>query len=343
MLSTLKKLCQLDGISSMEDNVRDFIISQVKPYADELKVDDLGNLIAFKKGKKHSPKLMVSAHMDEVGFVVIHIEEDGYLKFAPVGGIDPRVCLGRTVFIGKNKVPGIIGLKAIHIVKPEERKIVPKFRQMYIDIGAPDKAAALKLVDLGDPIVFDSDFVEFGDGMIKAKAIDDRFGCAIMIDLIKEDLPIDVTFVFTVQEEVGLRGARGAAYRIHPDISLNFEGSASADISTVKGHKKVSRLGNGPLVYLKDTRPVYDKALFDKINEIAKENGIPAPTKMIGSGGTDSNAIQLSREGVRVACLAAPVRYLHAPSCVAKKKDLINVEKLGRLFIEAVAAGKVGK
>ncbi len=342
MLNTLKKLCLLNGVTSGEDTVREFIIGQIRPYIDEIRVDDLGNLIAFKKGKKRTPRLMLAAHMDEVGFIVEKIEEGGYIRFLPIGGIDPRVCLGHKVLIGPKQIPGIIGLKAVHLVKTEERSQVPQFPQMYIDIGAEDKAEASKLVGIGDLITFGSEYYEFGDGMIKAKALDDRIGCAILIDLIKEELPIDVTFVFSAMEETG-GGVRAAAYSVAPDIALIFEATGSCDLSNVQGQKKGSIIGGGPVVYNREHKAIYDKKLFDELLELAKENGIPCQTKRMNSGGTDASKIQASRGGVRVAAIAPPIRYSHAASSVVKRTDIVNCEKLGRLFIEAVAAGKAGK
>lgn len=344
MLKYLKDLCLMDGISSFEDNVRDYIVNEVSKYADDMRIDALGNLIVFKKGKKSiKGGLMLAAHMDEVGFMVKKIEDDGYLRFAPVGGIDARVVLGRRVFVGDNMVPGVIGLKAYHLVSAEEEKVVPGFDQMYIDIAAPDKDAALKKVKQGDKIVFDSDFVEFGENMIKAKAIDDRVGCAIMMNLIAQDLPCDVTFAFTCQEEVGCRGAFGAAFSVKPAIALVLEGTTCADISTVPENKKVCKLTCGPVIGCMDGSTIYDKGLFDMLTGLADEAKMPWQIKRFISGGTDASVIQRSREGVRVANISTPVRYLHSASTVANKKDIDNAYKLAQLFVQAVADGKAGK
>ena len=205
MIETLKTLCALSGVSSFEDEVRDYIKGRVAPHADDVRVDAMGNLIVFKKGAKSTGnKLMLCAHMDEVGLIVRTITDEGYLKFACVGGIDRRVLLGKPVAVGPGKVPGVIGLKAIHLTTPEERKKVPRLEDYYIDIGAKDRAEAEGLVGLGDCGVFVGDIVEFGDGMLKAKAIDDRVGCAVLVKLLEEELPMDCTFVFTVQD-----GGRG--------------------------------------------------------------------------------------------------------------------------------------
>ena len=207
MIGTLKTLCALSGVSSFEDEVRDYIRKRVEPYADSIRTDALGNMIVFKRGTSSTGnKLMLCAHMDEVGLMVKSVSEDGCLKFGCVGGIDRRVLLGKEVAVGARRVPGVIGLKAIHLTTPEERKRVPKLTEFYIDIGAKNKEEALAMVEPGDVCTFVSDPLELCGGMLKAKAIDDRVGCAVMVKLIEEDLPMDCTFAFTAMEEVGCRG-----------------------------------------------------------------------------------------------------------------------------------------
>ena len=204
MLELLKELCRLNGVSGAEDPVRNFIQTQAQPYADSLRSDALGNLIVFKRGKKSTGnKLLLAAHMDEVGVIVTRITEEGFLKFDFVGGVDRRVAIGKPVVLGENEIPGLIGLKAIHLVSREEEEKVPKTDALYIDIGAKDREEAEKLVPPGTYGSFVGPPQEFGQGFLKAKAIDDRIGCAIMLELLKEDLPLDVTFAFTAQEEVG--------------------------------------------------------------------------------------------------------------------------------------------
>lgn len=344
MLELLKELCEKSGISGFEEGIRATIIDKVRPFASDIKVDAIGNLIVHKKGVKASGKtLLITAHMDEVGFIVKKIDDEGYLKFAAVGGIDPRVILGKKVLVGENAIPGIIGLRAYHLVSEAEEKVVPKIEEMYIDIGAADKDTAQKIVSLGDPIVFDSDCVEFGDGLLKAKAIDDRLGCAIMIRLLQSELPIDCTFVFSAQEEVGTRGAFGAAFSIAPDIALVLEGTVAADLAGIKDHKQVTVLGGGPVLGLMDGSTLYDRDLFALLCDLAKENGILWQAKRYIAGGNDACAIQRSREGVRVASISAPLRYLHTPACVGSLRDFDDMLLLTQKFIEAVAAKWEGK
>ena len=207
MLELIKELCLLPGISGRENAVRDFIIDQIKNYA-EYSIDPLGNLLVFKKGKNPAKnKVMLDAHMDEVGLIVTAITSEGFLRFTKVGGIDSRVILGRTVKVGDKAVNGVIGIKPVHLVDKKAEADIPKADDLYIDIGAKSKEEAMEYVRLGDSVWFDSDFVEFGDGFVKAKALDDRAGCAVLIEMIKSELEYDMWFSFSVQEEIGTRGA----------------------------------------------------------------------------------------------------------------------------------------
>ncbi|MEG1995892.1 MAG: M42 family metallopeptidase [Oscillospiraceae bacterium] len=331
MLENIKKLTQLDGISGREDEVRDEIISQIKNICTEQKVDNLGNIIAFKKGK-NTPKnkVMLCAHMDEIGLIVTHITKDGMLGFSEVGGVNSKVILGRSAKVGKNKILGVIGTKAVHMQTKEERtKAVPSDK-LYIDIGANDENDALKYVNIGDSVCFVGDFLEFGDGFIKAKAIDDRAGCAILIEIMKTDLMYDTYFCFSVQEEIGLKGARVATNQIEPDIALVIESTASGDVCDVDGACRVCILGQGAVVSYMDLRTIYDKKLFDLAFEVAKENNIKCQTKTAVSGGNDAGAIHVSKNGVRTVALSIPSRYIHSPSCVAKKDDINSVLALAQ-------------
>ena len=338
MINTLKTLCALSGVSSFEDEVRDYIRQRVTPYATDLRVDAMGNLIVLKKGARATGnKLMLCAHMDEVGLIIKSITEDGYLKFGCVGGIDRRVLLGKQVALGEQKVTGVIGLKAIHMTTAEERKKVPKLEEYYIDIGVKSREEAEKLVGIGDCGVFVSDVVEFGDGMLKAKAIDDRVGCAVLVKLLEEDLPMDCTFVFTVQEEVGTRGAFGSAFSVTPEIALVLEGTTAADNPALDESLQVCWPGKGPVLSWMDGGSIYDRGLVELLRDLAARNGLPWQMKHYLAGGTDASAIQRTKSGVRVAGISAAVRYLHAPSSVANISDMEHMLTLARLFVGAVA------
>jgi len=296
--------------------------------------DVMGNVIVFKKGAKTpEKKLVLCAHMDEVGVIVKSVTDDGYLKFAAVGGVDSRVIVGKTVTLGKQKVFGIIGNKAIHLVKAKEREKAVEVDDLYIDIGAKSREEAEKMVALGDTGAFDGEYEEFGDGYVKAKAIDDRFGCAVLLGLIESDLPIDCTFAFTVQEEVGLRGACTAAFRTAPDIAIMVEATTAADIPSVPENKKACKVGAGAVIPFMDKGTIYDKELHSRLTNIADKNGIKWQTKTLIAGGTDGAAFQRSRAGVRTAAISAPVRNLHSPSSVAMLSDLEDVFKLIKAYI----------
>lgn len=330
----IKKLCLINGTSGDEGRVRDFIISEISGYCD-YSADPLGNLIVRKKGKAPAKnKVMVSAHMDEVGMIVTSVRPDGTLALAEVGGVDPRAAAGRPVRIGDNGIVGVIGAKAVHNLSDEEKKTAPKFSSLYADVGAENREAAEKLVSPGDRIHFASEFAEFGDGFATGKAIDDRFGCAVMIELIKAELPYDCVFTFAVQEEVGLRGARTAAYTVDPDLALVLEATTAADIPLASGEKRCCELGKGAVVSYMDRSTIYDKELYRLSRDIAAEKGIGWQTKTMVAGGNDSGAIHISNGGVRTAAISVPCRYLHSPSCTAKLSDMEDCERLARAMLE---------
>lgn len=335
---TLLTLCALSGVSSAEDQVRDFLKDRAARAGAQVRVDAMGNLICFKKGAVAAPdRLMLCAHMDEVGLMVRHITDDGYLKFDAVGGIDRRVLIGKPVWVGANKVPGVIGLQAIHLTTKAQREKVAKLEEFYIDIGADSREEAQALVSIGDVCVFQGDSLEFGDGLFKSKAIDDRLGCAVMLELLEEDLPMDVTFVFTAQEEVGTRGAFAAAFSVKPEVCMVLETTTAADLPGVERHKRVCQVGKGPVISLIDSATIYDRPLFAELRDLAEGNGIPWQTKELIAGGNDARAVQRSRQGVRVCALSAPVRYLHAPTSVASLDDCEHILKLARLFLQSQA------
>ena len=334
-LENLKALCALDGVSGDEDRVRDFIRRQAEPWAETVRTDALGNLIVHKRGRRPAGnKLLLCAHMDEVGLIVTRATEDGFLRFDFVGGVDRRVALGKPVVLGPEKIPGVIGMKAIHMLSAEERKKVPKTEALYLDIGAADKEEALSKVPLGTYGAFVGEPEELGDGLLKAKAIDDRVGCAILLELLKEDLPLDVTFAFTAQEEVGTRGAFGAAFSVTPEVALVLETTTAADLPGVEGARRVCAPGRGPVISYMDGGTIYDRSLFETLRRLAEERQIPWQVKEYIAGGNDARTIQRSKAGVRVAALSAAVRYLHAPASVGSLSDFEDMLKLTRAFLE---------
>ena len=328
MRSELFELCRLNGVSGDENVVREYIREKAAPYADSMRTDAMGNLIVFKKGKKSTGnKLLIAAHMDEVGLIVTRITDDGFLKFDFVGGVDRRVAIGKPVRLGPEGVPGIIGLKAIHLVKRDEMKKTPKTDALYVDIGAKNREEALKLVQPGTYGSFVGEPEEFGDGMLKAKAIDDRAGCAIMLDLIRQELPMDVTFAFTVQEEVGTRGAQVAAQTVKPDIAIVFEGSPADDTFT-PDYLIQTALGKGPMLRHIDARMITNPRFIRYAIDLGEELGIPVQEAVRTGGSTNGAPIHLSNMGVPVIVVGLPVRYIHTHHCYASFCDFENSVKL---------------
>ena len=336
----LKKLTEACGVSGNEGEIRDIIIEEIKPYVDDIKVDRLGNIIAIKKGKEGYPKVMLAAHMDEVGLMVKSIDENGFIKFAKVGGIDERILVSKQVLIGKDKIPGVIGAKAIHLQEPEEKTIPLNIKQLYIDIGAKTKEEAEKIVKKGDYIAFNSEYIEFGKNLIKAKALDDRAGCAVLISLLKEEYDINLYGVFTVQEEIGLRGAEVAAYRVDPDLAIVFEGTLCSDITEVPESQHITKLGKGPAISLMDSYTIFPKELNKRIYETAVENNVSVQYRQPSPGGNDAGAIHITKEGILSAALSVPCRYIHSPSSVMSLDDFENCKKLAKLFLKGIKKGE---
>lgn len=340
MFDIFKELCELPGVSGNEKPVSDYITDKLKKLEGvEYKVDRLGNVLVKKQGKKRpKTRLMLSAHMDEVGLIITNVDDSGMLKFTPVGGIDPRVVLGRRVKVGKNGVLGVIGTKAVHLQDDDERKSAPDFDKLLIDIGATSREDALKYVTAGDTAVFDSDFVSFGDGFVKSKAIDDRVGCAVLLEILSKELTYDIDVAFTVQEEVGTRGAAAAAFSVAPQAAIVVEATTAADVPSVPKEKKVCCLGKGPVISFMDGRTIYDRGLYDLAFEAAKDKGIPCQPKLAVAGGNDAGAIHMSRGGVKPLAVSLPCRYLHSPSCVIKYEDAENTLSLIAELCERIPA-----
>ena len=322
----LKDLCNINSTSGDEKEIREFILNEIKDSC-EYYVDSLGSIIAFKKGKKAPKnKVMICAHMDEVGFIITDITSDGYLKFGLVGGIDTKVIVNRVITV--NGIDGVIGLKPVHLLSDDEKSKSPSLKSLFIDIGAKDREEAEKYVSLGDYAYFKNDFYELGNGMIKSKALDDRIGCMLMIELIKSDLEYDTYFCFNVQEEVGLRGSACTSYSVQSDISVVLESTTAGDLCGVTGGDRVCVLGNGPVVSFMDGRTIYDKDLYNLAMSVAKDNGIKVQTKTAIAGGNDAGAIQTSGKGSRVMAISLPCRYIHSASSVVKADDINETRKL---------------
>ncbi len=340
-MNLLKKLCLANGVSSGEKPVRDIIISEIEPFADSITVDNSGNVIVLKKGKHAAAnKLLLSAHMDEVGFIVTHINEDGTLAVDEVGGIDRRVVCGKRVVLCSSGIKGVFGVKPMHLLKGDEKTAIPKLSDMYIDIGARDSADAAAHVQPGELVAFEG-YYEENESSVITKALDDRVGCLTLIEMIKSDLEYDMYFTFVVQEEVGLRGARTAAYTVNPDFAIVVEATTAADVPNNDPSKRVCVLGEGAVISFMDRHTIYDRALYKEAFAAAKRAGVKAQSKQAVAGGNDAGVINVSRGGVRTAAVSVPCRYLHAPHSIINKSDLNAVYGTVRELALAIAGGSV--
>ncbi len=335
MTELLKQLCSLDGTSGDEGAVRQFVISQIKDFC-EYSVDNLGNIIAFKKGKKTPvKKVLIDAHLDEVGLIITHIEKDGFLRFKTVGGIDTAALMMRRVLIN-GKTLGVIGGKPVHLCEGDERKKLPDADKLYIDIGAKTDTKAKKLISVGDCAVMCSDFIVSGNKII-TKALDDRVGCLVLIDLLKQDAEYDFYASFSVQEEVGLRGAGVVAYTVNPDAAIVIDGTTAADVADVAQAKQVCRQGEGAVVSFMDGATSYDREYYNA----ALSSGIKAQSKCAVAGGNNAGAIHLSRGGVKTVALSVPCRYIHTSNSVCDMRDVIAVRDLAKYMINKIAGGQL--
>lgn len=335
MVELLKRLTEANGVSGNENEVREIIRDEISSFVDKIYIDGIGNLIAYKKGKaEEAKKIMLCAHMDEVGFIITSIGDNGMLKFKAVGGIDPRVLVSKRVLIGKDRIPGVLGIKAIHLQEPSERVNAVKIDQMYIDIGVKSKEEAEKLVKLGDYAIFDSELIEFGNKKIKAKALDDRVGCLAIMEALKEEYEHDVYACFTVQEEIGLRGAGVAAYHVDPEIAMVVEGTTCSDVAGVDEHMYSTIMGDGPAITIMDGSSISNKDLIKMLKDIAEEKDIPYQLKKGTTGGNDAGRIHISKEGVATCVVSVPCRYIHSPSSVMDMDDFKNTIELVKEFVK---------
>ncbi len=329
LLEEMKELTQLRGISGCEDEVREYLIKKIEGHCDSYKVDNMGNLIVHKKGKKAGEKrVLFSAHMDEVGFIITHITAEGMLHFETVGGVTPAVTAGRPVLVGKKAVPGVIGTRPIHLLTEEERKDYAKVEDMRIDIGAKDKKEAEEMVSLGDMATFIGPWKELGENTILARAIDDRAGCALLLEMLRGELEYDCTFAFVVQEETGCAGSKAVAFQERPDIAVAVESTPAGDLPTAPEGRQVCRVGAGPVISFMDKGTIYPWELYQKATGIAREAGIPWQTKEGVFGGNDARSYASSAAGAKVLAVSLPVRYLHAANTLVNKTDIENTRKL---------------
>lgn len=321
MKELIKKLTEAFGPSGAEGPIRETIRDLVRPYVDDIRVDALGNLICRKAGNG-GKKILLAAHMDEIGFMVTHVDDNGFIRFTPIGGLNPYVCLGQRVYF-KNGTFGMIGSERIK--EPKEIKL----EKFFIDIGARDKDEALKKVKVGDSGAFYHSMSDLGDRVI-AKALDDRIGCVVVIEALKRMSKVsnEIYAVFTVQEEVGLRGARTAAFGIHPDAGIAIDVTRTGD--TPKCATMDVSLGKGAAIKVKDSSLICHPGLKNHLVRLAEQNGIRYQMEVLELGGTDSGAIQMTREGIPAAVISVPSRYIHTPG---EMVDISDVEECIKLCV----------
>jgi len=329
-IDLLRELSNAFGVSGFEDNVRELIRPLISPYVDEVKTDALGNLFAIRKSSDPAAKtLMLDAHTDEIGFIVKWIEKDGFLRFAPIGGWDPRIIPGHRVEIQTRSgelQTGVIGTAPPHILSPEERKASLPIEKMFIYIGATSMEEAQEMgVRIGDPLTIHYPFMALKDGYVTGKAFDDRAGCAVLIEtaerIVGQDLGVNIVFAFVFGEEVGLRGARTAAFQIEPDLAIAVEGTIGADMPGVPEHSQPVRLGCGPAISVADRSIIVNRKVLHAMESIAEAKGIPYQYKLPTYGGTDAGAIHLTRGGVLSGIVSVPCRYIHSPISTLRLAD----------------------
>jgi endoglucanase len=332
---------QARGPSGYEGEVRRIVREIAKDFADEITVDALGNVLATRKGTDPSlPTVMLCAHMDEVGLQITGANEDGLLTYATLGDISPAVMASKRVLIGKAALPGVIGSKAVHLQERGESSKAYTHKDLTIDIGAKDKNDALAHAPIGEWVTFDSETVEFGEGLIKGRSQDDRCGCYALLRLMEKQYPCTVVYAFTVQEEVGTRGAKVAAHRVQPDVAIILETTTAGDVGEAQEHEEVCNVGKGPAISFMDLASVAHQPLMRALRGTAERNGIPWQVKRYVSGGNDSGSVQRAGAGVKTCVVSVPCRYIHSPSSVCSLDDVDNMIRLLAAFLADEAALK---
>ncbi|MEM4035350.1 MAG: M42 family metallopeptidase [Fervidicoccaceae archaeon] len=343
LFADLKRLSEIGGPSGYEDEVREAIVELLKDHADELYVDALGNVVAIKRGTGKR-RLMLAAHMDEIGLMVRHIDDNGFIFFSPIGGWNERILPGTRVKVRTldgRWIPGVVGSKPPHLMKEEERKQVVEIEKLYIDVGARSRSDAESLgIAKGSIVVVDAPVERLAGTRVTGKAFDDRAGLVVLARVFREIEPreVDVVAVATVQEEVGLKGARTSAFWVEPHVALAVDVTAANDLPGVEPQDAVAKLGQGPAIKIMDGRAgsglISNPKLVELLRKTAKERGIPHQPEVLPGGTTDATAIQLNREGVPATTVSIPTRYIHSPVEVLDLEDLVNAIELVKAFYE---------
>ncbi len=337
-IELLKRICEAPGVPGYEHRVRELVKKEVEPLVDEVHVDNMGNLCALRKGKGNK-KAMVGAHMDEIGFMVTHIDEKGYLRFTTLGGFDPKTLTAQRVIVhGKEDLIGVMGTKPIHVMEEEERKKLPKTKDFFIDLGM-SKEEVEKKVDVGNPVTRERELIEMGD-CVNGKSIDNRISVYILIETLKKlkDAPPahDVHAVFTVQEEVGIRGASVSSLEIQPDFGFGLDTTLAFDGPGSQPHEQVTELGKGAAIKVLDASAICDPRMVEYLKQVADRHQIPWQSEVLTAGGTDTKGIQQMKAGGAISgAVSIPTRYLHQVIESADKTDIGHcIELLTQGLIE---------
>jgi endoglucanase len=341
-MQLLKRLTQTPGISGREERIRALIKDELAKLTDQVWVDALGNVIAHKKGKEGGKKVMISGHMDEIGFIVSQVDEKGFLRLSPVGGHDPRNMVAQRVYVqGRKDLRGVLmpAIKPVHLLTPDEAKAPLKVSDFYVDLGLTSEEAQ-KLVRPGDPVTLDRDFIEFGAN-VSAKAMDDRAGVWVMIEALRlvQEHQVDIYAVASVQEEVGLRGATAGAYGIRPDIGVALDVTLAVDGPGSSKQHQVTALGEGAAIKIMDSASISNYKLVDFVRSLAEENQVKYQMEILPRGGTDAGAIERVQAGCPVITLSVPTRYVHSNVETINKEDLGNTALLLAKFLEQAHTG----
>lgn len=315
----------MPGAPGFEQPIRDYVLEQVKPLVDEVSIDNMGSIIALKKGRKKK-KVMVAAHLDEISFIVTHIDDDGFVRIHPLGGFDPKTLTAQRVIVhGKKDLVGVMGSKPIHIMKPDERGKAPQIQDYFVDLGMKKKEVK-KWVSVGDPITRERELIEMGD-CVNSKSIDNRVSVFILLEVLRElkdqEVPFDIYGVFTVQEEVGLRGAISAAHQIDPDFGINLDTTIAFDVPSAQAHEMVTQLGKGTAIKIMDGTSICDYRMVKYLKEIADKNKIKWQPEILPAGGTDTMGIQrYGKHGSIAGAISIPTRHIHSVIEMAHKEDI---------------------
>lgn len=319
----LKAICEAPGASGYEQKIRELVIKEVKPYVDSLSIDNMGNVVTVKKGKK-GKKAMVAAHMDEIGFIVTHIDDQGFLRFIPLGGFDPKTLTAQRVIVhGKKDIIGVMGSKPIHVMTVDERNRVVPLTDYFIDIGMTKKEAE-KYIEIGSPVTRERELIEMGD-CVNCKSIDNRVSVFILIETLKElkNNPYDVYGVFTVQEEVGIRGANVSALKIQPDFGFGLDTTIAFDVPGARPHEKVTELGKGTAIKIMDSSTICDYRMVSYMKKTANKHKIKWQSEILPAGGTDTAGIQRMTPGGSISgAVSIPTRHIHQVIEMAHKEDI---------------------